>query len=238
MQEIPVDLFATKGAEYLIVIAYLLLLIGFWHLLARSTAEKATVALLRRVHRVPRMPRVRGWFRVPDGYYFHQGHSWAMNEPDGGGKVRVGMDDFSQKFLGRPEAFNLPSVGDRVKQGERGWEVEVQSRSIPMLSPVEGQVVAVNPEISQTPDLVGADPYERGWLLKVQVENTKAAFTNLLSGRLARAWNDATVDRLYHLQAGELGLLMPDGGVPVDGFVRVLAPDSWEELAGDFFLTN
>ena len=238
MQDIPADLFATKGAEYLIVIAYLLLLIGFWQLLARSTAEKATVALLRRAHRLPQLPRVRGWFRVPDGYYFHQGHSWAMNEPDGGGMVRVGMDDFSQKFLGRPEAFTLPRVGDRVRQGERGWEVEVQSRSIPMLSPVEGRVVAVNPEISQTPELVGADPYERGWLLKVKVENTKAAFTNLLSGRLARAWNEATVDRLHRLQAGELGLLMPDGGVPVDGFVRVLAPESWDELAGDFFLTN
>ncbi len=74
--------------------------------------------------------------------------------------------------------------------------------------------------------------------MKLQVENTKAAFTNLLSGRLARAWNEATVDRLHHLQAGELGLLMPDGGLPVDGFVRVLAPESWDELARDFFLTN
>jgi glycine cleavage system H lipoate-binding protein len=238
MQNIPPDLFATKGAEYLIVIAYLFLLVGFWRLLARSTAERATVALLRRVHRVPRVPTVRGWFRLPDGYYFHQGHSWALDEPGSGGTVRVGMDDFSQKFLGRPGAFHLPRVGDRLKQGERGWEVEVESRSIPMLSPVEGRVVAVNPEISQSPELVGADPYERGWLLKLQVENTKAAFTNLLSGRLARAWNEATVDRLHHLQAGELGLLMPDGGVPVDGFVRVLAPESWDELARDFFLTN
>ena len=238
MQNIPVDMFATKGAEYLIVIAYLFILIGFWHLLARSTAEKATVALLRHVPRVPGLPKVRGWFRVPDGYYFHQGHSWAIGEPGSEGMVRVGMDDFSQKFLGRPEAFHLPHVGDRLKQGERGWAVEVESRSIPMLSPVEGRIVAVNPEISQAPELVGADPYERGWLLKVQVENTKAAFTNLLSGRLARAWNEATVDRLHHMQAGELGLLMPDGGVPVDGFVRVLAPDDWDELARDFFLSN
>jgi glycine cleavage system H lipoate-binding protein len=238
MQDIPPDLFATKGAEYLIVIAYLFLLIGFWRLLARSTAERATVALLRRVHGVRRVPKIRGWFRVPEGYYFHQGHSWAIDEPGHGGTVRVGMDDFSQRFLGRPEAFHLPRVGDRVKQGECGWEVEVESKSIPMLSPVEGRVVAVNSEISQTPELVGSDPYERGWLLKVQVDNAKAAFTNLLSGRLARAWNEATVDRLHHMQAGELGLLLPDGGVPVDGFVRVLAPDDWDEVARDFFLSN
>lgn len=238
MQEIPPDLFATKGAEYLIVIAYLFLLIGFWQLLARSTAEKATAALLRRVHRVRRAPAVRGWFRIPEGYYFHQGHSWAAGEAEGSGMVRVGMDDFSQRFLGRPDAIHLPHVGDQLRQGEQGWEVEVESRSIPMLSPVEGRVVEVNPEVSASPELVGSDPYERGWLLKVQLDNAKAAFTNLLSGRLARAWNEATVDRLHHMQAGELGLLLPDGGVPVDGFVRVLAPEDWDELARDFFLTN
>lgn len=234
------DLFATKGAEYLIVIAYLLILVGFWRLVAGPTASRATVALLRRVSPRPQIPRVVGWFRVPDGYAFHQGHTWAIEEPEGEGRglMRVGMDDFSQKFLGKPGAFHLPNVGDRLKQGERGWTVEVESKSIPMVSPVEGRVVAVNPGVLESPELVQSDPYQQGWLLKLEVDNPKAARNNLLSGRLARVWNRDTVDRLQHMQAGELGLLLPDGGVPVDGFVRVLSPEGWEELAGEFFLTN
>ncbi len=238
MQAVPGDLFATKGAEYLIVIAYLVILLGFWRLLVRPTASRATAALLRRVPHAPQVPRVAGWFRVPDGYAFHQGHSWALEEPGGSGLMRVGMDDFSQKFLGRPGAIRLPEVGTQLKQGERGWDVEVESRSIPMVSPVEGRVVEVNPDVLASPELVQSKPYDDGWLLKVEVANPKAARNNLLSGRLARAWNRATVDRLQHLQAGELGLLLPDGGVPVDGFVRALSPDGWEALAREFLLSN
>lgn len=225
------DLFATKGIEYLIVIGYLIILVGFWKLLARPAVAEAGARSPQRVR--SRTPR---WFALRDGFYFHQGHAWAV--PGNGGVMTVGMDDFAQKLLGRPGSIDLPAVGARVKQGERGWEVEVHSKSIPMLSPVDGEVIAVNSEVLESPEIVCSDPYERGWLMKVRVGNTGAAVKNLLSGRLARSWIGATVENLRQLRAGELGILMPDGGIPVEGFVRVLSPDRWDEIARQLLLSD
>ncbi|MBI2072487.1 MAG: hypothetical protein HYT81_05535 [Gemmatimonadetes bacterium] len=60
------------------------------------------------------------WFDVPEGRYFHQGHAWVL--PESEDVVRVGMDDFAQKLLGRAAGFVLPEVGARLAPGERGWQ--------------------------------------------------------------------------------------------------------------------
>src|SRR5574341_482202 len=189
----PVDLFATKGTEYLIVIGYLVLLVGFWRLLwAPGAARAAAVAA--------RIPAPGRWFDLPDGLYFHQGHSWVS--PVGGSEVLVGMDDFAQKLLGQATGFTLPAVGSRLAQGERGWQVQVDGQAIPMLSPVDGEVVGVNSDVVGSPALVNAKPYDRGWLVKVKVRDPGAPARNLLSGKLARAWMDGITERLRETRSG------------------------------------
>ena len=225
-----VDLFATKGLEYLLVIGYLVVLIGFWRLLSRPEARSE--AAVRR----PVRSRVGGWFDVRDGLYFHQGHGWA--DPGEGGVATVGMDDFSQRLLGTPAAIELPPVGVRLKEGEGGWSLRFNGRTVGMLSPVDGEVVAVNDEIRSNPELVNADPYERGWLMKVRMPRPETARRNLLSGRLARAWMADTVEKLRAMRTAELGVVLPDGGVPVAGFVREIAPENWDEVAREFLLSD
>lgn len=226
----PTDIFATKGIEYLIVLVYLVLLLGFWRLLARPRRSQvsATSQAIR--------ARARGWFQVRDGYYYHQGHVWA--QPEAESIVRVGMDDFVTRLLGKPGSVQLPAVGKRLRQGERGWAVDVDSQSIPVLSPVDGQVVAVNTDVLGRPELLLAEPYDRGWLLKVRVGRGRTRLKNLLTGKLARAWMNQAVEQVRQMQAGELGIVMPDGGIPVDGFVRMLVPDGWAKVARQFLLTD
>jgi glycine cleavage system H protein len=231
MESLPGDLFATKGIEYLIVIGYLVLLVGFWRLLARPETAEAEAAAAQPNPRAP-----RSWFRIRDGFYFHQGHSWAA--PEAANVVRVGMDDFALKLLGRPGSVDLPSVGTRLKQGEQGWAVEVDSKVFPVLSPVEGQVVEINSEVLQEPGQLSSDPYDAGWLMKIRVPSEGANLKNLLTGKLARSWMDETLEKLRGMHAGELGIVMPDGGIPMDGFVRILAPDRWDEVAREFLLTD
>ena len=225
------DIFATKGIEYLIVIAYLILLVGFWRLLARPRRTPASASAPGRDPAT-----ANGWFDVRDGFYFHQGHAWAFPEDDG--VVRIGMDDFAMRLLGQPGSVHLPAAGEYVRQGERGWEVEVDSNPIPVLSPVDGQVVAVNTDLCDAPELVSAEPYDGGWLLKVQAGYAPASLKNLLTGQLARAWMNQTVEKVRRMQNGQLGIVMPDGGIPVDGFVRMLAPDRWAEVAREFLLSD
>ncbi len=226
-----VDLFATKGAEYLIVIGYLALLVGFWRLLWPPGATRSATARVR-----PTIPPLGRWFDLPDGLYFHQGHAWVT--PEGQDIMRVGMDDFAQKLLGRAAGFLLPNVGAGLSQGERGWQVQVDGHAIPMLSPVGGEVVALNPDLLASPELVNADPYHRGWLMKIRVPNPAAAARNLLSGKLARAWMDGTTERLREMRAGDLGIVLPDGGFPVTGFARALDPERWDQVARELLLSE
>jgi hypothetical protein len=59
-----------------------------------------------------------------------------------------------------------------------------------------------------------------------------------MSGDLARAWMAQTVERLRQMPAGELGVVMPDGGEPVHGFVRLLDPERWDQVAREFLLSD
>jgi hypothetical protein len=107
-----------------------------------------------------------------------------------------------------------------------------------MLSPVNGEVIAVNEEIVKSPGLVNQDPYEKGWLLKVKASKMKTDFKNLLHGKLAGAWIEETVDALRARMAGDLGVVLQDGGIPVVGMAKSISPDKWDEIASEFLLTR
>lgn len=226
-----VDLFATKGLEYILVIGFLVTLVVFWRFLNRPTRA---VSALRAVSERRGAPL--GWFLLREGIYYHQGHSWAMPERDD--VVRVGMDDFAQKLVGRTQAVKLPPIGARIGQGEKGWELLVDSKSIAMLSPVNGVVIAVNEEIIRAPEVINQDPYERGWLLKVKASKMKTDFKNLLHGKLAGAWIEETVDALRARMAGDLGVVLQEGGIPVVGMAKSISPEKWDEIASEFLLTR
>ncbi len=218
------DIFATKGIEYLLVIGFLIALILFWRLLRGSeiVPESGSYA--------------PGWFLVPEGLYFHQGHTWAKPERDG--IVTVGMDDFAQKLVGKPAALALPRVGEVLEQAKSAWKVEVDGKTIEMLSPVQGEVVAVNEEVAKRPDMINADPYQKGWLLKLKDRRLNADLKNLLSGKLARAWMEDVESALRERIYGDLSAALPDGGVPVSGIARSLDPENWDQVAREFLLTD
>ena len=177
------------------------------------------------------------WFRLPtEGIYFHQGHSWAA--PEGGEIVRVGMDDFAQKLLGKIDAIKLPQVGSEVAQGEKGWSLLVDSKSIDMLSPVDGKIVEINEGLLRSPESIGKDPYGESWLMKVQAPKISANLKNLLSGGLARKWMEGVRDNLLARMNYNLGAVSQDGGVPVDGIARNLDRERWDEIAKEFFLIS
>ncbi|HEX9191491.1 MAG TPA: glycine cleavage system protein H, partial [Candidatus Deferrimicrobiaceae bacterium] len=207
-----VDIFATKGIEYIIVMVFLAGFVYFSRYLSHRAPAPAEASVPPR--------RFVDYFRVPDGYLFHQGHTWFRKE--GREVVSVGMDDFAQKLLGRIEEVNLPHAGARVSQGEKGWTLTVDSRIVPMISPVDGEVVAVNAAALRNPAVVNEDPYGSGWLLKVKATKLAANTRNLLSGNVARRMVEESLNGI-RLQSGEsLGIVYQDGGVPVSGMARAL----------------
>jgi len=229
-----VDPFATKGIEYILIFSYLFLLVPFW--LYQSRISKRQMQPVPVGTSASRAGTLGSWFKVPEGYHFHLGHTWAQD--DGGALLRIGIDDFAQQLLGVPSALLLPKVGEYLAQGEKGWQIQVGGKNVDLLSPLNGEVVAINEEVVRTPELVCQDPYGKGWLMKVRAARPKTALKNLLPVKLARTWMDETAARLGGLIQGELGPVLQDGGVPVSGFARQLAGDRWTELAEEFLMTQ
>ncbi len=223
-----VDIFATKHIEYLMVIGFLLLFIPFWRLLSRPA--RAVLGVAQRV-----VPAVQEWFRVPEGRYYHLGHSWALAETPQ--RVKVGLDDFAQRLVGKIDGIEVPPVGASLRQGDRGWTLRVDSRAIDMVSPVGGKVVALNEGVLKAPEAIREDPYEN-WLLEVEVPQFALDKRQLLSGNLARRWMEELKESLLSKMNYNLGLVYQDGGMLVDGMARHLDPEKWDQIVKDYFLVS
>lgn len=227
------DPFPTKGIEYLLIIGYLAVFVPFTWLLSRI-GRKAVVE--GPTDPTSPEPRRTPWFQLPDAFHLHRGHTWAL--PLGDRLVKIGMDDLAHRLIGEPTAFELPRLGQRLGQGEKGWQVHVNGDTVDLLSPVTGEVVDVNTDALLVPSLASKDPYGQGWLMKVRVPHDRTTVRNLLPAGLANAWIQESSAELSALAGGELGQVLQDGGVPVHGFARELAGDGWPAIAAKFFLTD
>lgn len=220
-----IDIYATKGIEYLIVIGFLAAFVVFCRYLSRPRQAAARIA-----------PGPASRFRVPEGLFYHQGHGWLRPEPGSVGVV--GLDDFAQKLVGRVDSVDLPPVGTVLAQGGKGWSLVVDSVPISMLSPVDGEVVEVNRAVQRSPAVLRDDPYGKGWLLKVKSPRMVADTRNLLSGKVARAWMENALEKLQPLHPESMGPALADGGLPVEGLARVLGGGDWQRLARTHLLTE
>jgi glycine cleavage system H protein len=175
-----------------------------------------------------------GGYQLPAGLYYHRGHTWARPEGD---TVVVGLDDFARRLLGNVSAVHLPAVGDWLRQGEVAFGVGQDGRTADLVAPVEGEVVAVNRELSRQPSLAADDPFGRGWVLKVRASGLAANLRNLLSGSLARRWMEDSREALDLRLMALSGSVLQDGGEPVGDFARHVPTEDWRRLVHEFLLT-
>ncbi|RLM67209.1 glycine cleavage system protein GcvH [Halorubrum sp. Atlit-26R] len=104
-------------------------------------------------------------FDVPDDRRYLESHEWATT---GGDTVRIGVSDFAQDELGDVVFVELPEVGDEIAGGESFGVVESIKAVSDLYAPVSGEVVAVNEDLFDRPELVNEDPYGDGWMLEVE----------------------------------------------------------------------
>jgi glycine cleavage system H lipoate-binding protein len=230
------SIYPAKMMEYLLAIGYLLLFIPFWRYVQGGpqevAARKAAAGRARPAGATAPRPGL-GWFQLPAGVKLHPGHTWARLEQDG--LVTVGIDDFAHKLVG-PAAVDLPAIGSRVAQGEPALALRDEGRSVDMLSPVDGTVLAVNPALAQGAAALD-DPYGAGWLFKVKPAKLAANLRQLHGADAGRRMLELASESLVRRMDPELGRVLQDGGAPVHGIARALAGDGWEDFAREFLLT-
>ena len=182
------------------------------------------------------VPALVAGFQVPENVRYHSGHTWALSESRE--LVRVGMDDFASKLVGKIESIALPQRGRWVRQGQKIWTIFRGGKSVDMVSPIEGTVSDVNEAVVKDPSLALKDPYGEGWIVTVQAPDSKLNFRNLLGGALARMWTEDSALRLRkRMPVAMAAALAQDGGVAVDDITAHLPNEDWAALTKEFFLS-
>ena len=103
-------------------------------------------------------------FDIPEDRRYLESHEWAL-ETDGA--VRVGISDFAQDELGDVVFVEFPDEGETVTQEAEFGVVESIKAVSDLYAPVSGEVVAVNEDLHDAPELVNDDPFEDGWMIEI-----------------------------------------------------------------------
>lgn len=114
---------------------------------------------------------------LPKELKYTKDHEWVRLE----GKVAtVGITDFAQRELGDIVYVEIETEGEEVEEGEVFGTVEAVKTVSDLFMPLSGTISEVNEDLEGEPELVNSDPYGKGWMIKIELEDT-AAFNSLLS---------------------------------------------------------
>lgn len=104
---------------------------------------------------------------IPKDYRFTDSHEWVKVEEDN--IVSIGITDYAQDHLGEIVSVEAPRVGDEIEKGEPIGMIDSQKASSEFFAPITGVVVENNELIEDDPGVINTDPYEEGWLVRVEV---------------------------------------------------------------------
>lgn len=177
-------------------------------------------------------PGIAG-LETPSGYSFHLGHTWMAEQ--GREMARVGLDSFAANLLGKVERITVIGEQRWVRQGQKLMTLTRDGETVEMLSPLEGVVSAINPEVNRNPQIVLDDPYKAGWVCTIKAPEMETNRRNLMQGSLAASWMHNNMQRLKTMIAEpDLG---QDGGMPVPGLLARLSPEARKQVVSEFLLT-
>ena len=104
---------------------------------------------------------------IPAELRYAASHEWVR--PEGNGVYTVGITEHAQELLGDMVFLDLPDEGDEIAMGDDVAVAESVKAASDVYAPVTGEVIAVNEDLEDSPELVNSDPYGDGWMFKVKV---------------------------------------------------------------------
>jgi len=104
----------------------------------------------------------------PDDLKYHKEHSWVRVD---GNRAIVGITDYAQDSLGDIVFMDLPDVDSTVEADGEIGEIESTKATSTVISPVSGTIAKVNEELGDAPETINEDPYEKGWIVEIEMDN-------------------------------------------------------------------
>ena len=107
---------------------------------------------------------------IPSNLKYSNEHEWIKVEND---IATVGITDFAQSELGDIVFLELPNVGDVFDKNDVFGTVEAVKTLADLYLPVSGKIVDVNNSLEDVPESINEDPYDKGWIVKIQLKDSK-----------------------------------------------------------------
>jgi len=228
-----VNLFDTKGIEYIIIIAFLLLIIPFWSLLNRPLKIRSGI-------RNAFSSLSSSLLSVPQGVFISNNHTWTHMLRSG--NARVGIDNLLINLTGDVEVKMLRKPGTRVNKGEELSVIEREGRKLTILSPVSGELTDINPALQSDPSLLQEDPYGKGWICAVRPTAWKAEISGFHLAEEANTWLKNELARIRDFMAVTVNKYNPesstvalqDGGELAEYPLASLPKEAWDDFQAEF----
>lgn len=229
-----VDIYETKGTEYLFVIGYLLVLIIFWRL-TRNPGR-----ILMQIKDAVSTLSVK-ILKIPQGIYFSKNHTWTHLGESGAAKV--GLDDFLQHVIGNLQLSGMKDPGDSIRKGELLAEIEQDGKQLRVYSPISGEVLETNDLLAEDPGIINSDPYNKGWIYRIKPSNWMKDTSSCLLAEKATEWSDKELTRFKDfLSVGAMKkfssepamVMLQDGGEIRDNVLSELPDEVWKDFQKEF----
>jgi coenzyme F420-reducing hydrogenase delta subunit/glycine cleavage system H lipoate-binding protein/Pyruvate/2-oxoacid:ferredoxin oxidoreductase delta subunit len=170
--------------------------------------------------------------KVMTSRYLHRGHTWLALEA--GGRVRLGMDDFSQKLFGTSDDIKLPVIGQEIRRDKVEMALARQGATAGVLAPVVGIIEEVNHKVLNRPGLTHDDPYGEGWMMLVAPTNLRPDLENLVFGEASAAFIEEETSRLLAMLEPSVGATLQAGGSLIDDVYAQCPELGWDRLVKEF----
>jgi glycine cleavage system H protein len=226
------NIFATKGIEYLVIIAFLLILIPFWLILNRKPQILTTIKDRIGVFTATSL-------QIPMGLFFSKRHTWTFLEKSG--IAKVGMDDFLVKCIGRARINLLKNSGQKINKGDEIFEIIQNDKKLRIKSPISGEVVLNNSELNENPETLN-EPYDSGWIYSVKPTNWKSDTKNYYVAEEAKNWITEEITKFKDFVNESLNsnsneptlIKLQEGGALKQNLLADLDENAWAEFQKKF----
>ncbi|CAM4398292.1 MAG: glycine cleavage system protein GcvH [Paenibacillus macerans] len=119
---------------------------------------------------------------IRENLWYSDEHEWVLDLGDG--TVKIGISDVAQHRLGDIVFVELPDLGTEVEAQDGIGTIESVKTVADLFTPVSGTVLEINAELEAAPELVNEEPYDGGWMVRIQLrEDPAAAFSKLMDAK-------------------------------------------------------
>lgn len=124
-----------------------------------------------------------GEFAIPGGVFISKDHCWVGIDQDG--NVKIGIDDFAKKLIGKIDDIEFPNLGMNVKVDQPLFSLKQGRRHVTFGSPISGNVTSINTDLDEDIETLDISPYEQNWICKIDAENLDTELKDLQIGNAA-----------------------------------------------------